>query len=285
MFEPTRRPLLVVDGDNLAHRAYHSMPRSLRGADDRPIGAIVGWTTMLLALWGGEQPRAVFVGWDTLDAPTYRHALLPTYQAGREFDEAIVEQLRILPALGQAFGFGVAQQPGYEADDLMAAAALEEARQGGTALVLTTDRDFYQVVSDAVTVLNPRKGVRLLERIGPREVEARMGVPPSLVPDFKALAGDPSDNIPGARGIGPKGAAALLMRYGGLDAVLDAWTAEGQRLDEIERIRSFRRITRMQTDAVVTLPETGAPDWARGAEMLRTLGAANLAERVTRNGA
>src|SRR5690606_18053963 len=127
------------------------------------------------------------------------------------FDPEILEQLDALPELCGAFGFGWGKAEGYEADDLMAAAAAAEVAAGGTCLLLTNDRDSYQLVSDEVTVLSPRRGVREMDRIGPSEVVERMGVLPEQVPDFKALAGDSSDRIPGARGIGPKSAAALLL--------------------------------------------------------------------------
>src|ERR687883_460369 len=215
-------PLLIVDGDNLAHRAYHSIPKTVKGAGGRPINAIVGWTNMVLYLWDTEQPRALFAAWDTLGVETYRHKLWPDYQAGRVFDRAILEQLDVLPEVAAAFGFGVGKLAGYEADDFMAAAARAETRRGGHSLLLTTDRDAYQLVSDSVTVLAPRAGVRDLMRIGPEEVVQRMGVLPEQIPDFKALAGDASDNIPGAKGIGPKAAASLLLQYGTLEAVLEA---------------------------------------------------------------
>src|SRR5205823_8716278 len=151
--------------------------------------AIVGFTNMVLYLWESEQPRSIFTAWDTLGVETYRHKLWPTYQAGRVFDNAIVRQLDWLPALAAAFGFGVGKKAGYEADDFMAAAARAETRRGGKSLLLTTDRDAYQLVSDTVTVLAPRAGVRDLVRIGPEQVVERMGVLPEQVPDFKALAG------------------------------------------------------------------------------------------------
>src|SRR5690606_10352123 len=119
---------------------------------------------------------------------------------------------------------GVGKAAGYEADDLMAAATALEVAAGGECLLLTADRDAYQLVSESVTVLSPRRGVREMDRIGPEQVVERLGVLPEQVPDFKALAGDASDRIPGARGIGPKTAAALLLRHGTLDGVLDAGT-------------------------------------------------------------
>src|SRR5579859_186592 len=272
--------LLIIDGDNLAHRAYHSMPKSLRSPDGRPINAIVGWTNMLMTLWDSQQPRSVFVAWDTLHVDTYRHKLWPTYQGGRVFDDAIVRQLDVLPTLATAFGFGVGKKAGYEADDFMAAAAIAETRRGGHSLLLTTDRDAYQLVSESVTVLAPRAGVRDLLRIGPEQVVERMGVLPEQIPDFKALAGDASDNIPGARGIGPKAAATLLLKYGTLEAVLEA------RADTIppataDQLRVFKDIVRMRPDELeVTLPETAPPDWENAAKRLHELGAHNSAERV-----
>jgi DNA polymerase-1 len=274
------RPLLIIDGDNLAHRAYHSMPKTLKSSNGRPINAIVGWTNMLLTLWDSEQPRSIFAAWDTLGVDTYRHKLWPTYQGGRVFDDAIVKQLNLLPSLAAAFGFGVGKQAGYEADDFMAAAAVAETARGGHSLLLTTDRDAYQLVSESVTVLAPRSGVRDLVRIGPSQVVERMGVLPEQIPDFKALAGDASDNIPGARGIGPKAAASLLLKYGTLEAILEA------RSDTLgpplaDQLRVFKDIVCMRPqDLSVTLPESAPPDWLGAAKRLEELGASNSAERV-----
>jgi len=273
------RPLLIIDGDNLAHRAYHSMPKSLKSADGRPINAIVGWTNMLVTLWESEQPRSIYVAWDTLGIDTYRHELWPTYQGGRVFDNAIVRQLDLLPGLAAAFGFGVGKRAGYEADDFMAGAAIAETKRGGHSLLLTTDRDAYQLVNDSVMVLAPRKGVRDLMRIGPAQVVERLGVLPEQVPDFKAIAGDASDGIPGAKGIGPKGAADLLLKYGTLEAILDA------RTDTIpaslaDQLRLFKRVVCMQADVDVELPATAPPNWANAAAAIRRLGAENLAERI-----
>ena len=280
MSNSSERPLLIIDGDNLAHRAYHSMPKSLKSSDGRPINAIIGWTNMLVTLWENEQPRSIFTAWDTLFVDTYRHKLWPTYQAGRVFDDAIVKQLDLLPTLARAFGFGVGKGAGYEADDFMAAAAIAETKRGGSSLLLTTDRDAYQLVSDSVTVLAPRAGVRDLMRIGPTQVVERMGVLPEQIPDFKALAGDASDNIPGAKGIGPKAAAALLLKYGTLESVLEA------RKDTIspslaDQLRTFKRIVNMQPgELTVQLPETAPPNWAAAAARLEELGAANSSERI-----
>lgn len=277
--EMDRSPLLIVDGDNLAHRAYHSTPKSVQGAGGRPINAIVGFFGMLTNLWSAERPRAIFVAWDTLSVPTYRHELWPAYQSGREFDDAILEQLDALPGLCEAARCGVGKAAGYEADDLMAAAARAEVAEGGTCLLFTSDRDSYQLVSDSVTVLTPRRGVSEMDRIGPAQVVERLGVLPEQIPDFKALAGDSSDRIPGASGIGPKKAAALLLQHGDLDGVLDAIRRPG----EAEQIRRFREVVLMRPDVPVTLPPH-APDWARVARRLRELGADRIATRLEESG-
>src|SRR5579862_59701 len=187
---PMPRPLLIIDGDNLAHRAYHSTPKTVRGAEDMPINAFVGFFGMLGRFWTEEKPRSIFVAWDTLGVDTYRSKLWPPYQGGRIFEHEIVQQLDVFPTLCEAFGFGVGKAAGFEADDLMASAARAEVERGGTCLLLTTDRDSYQLVSEHVTVLSPRRGTRELERIGPVQVVERFGVLPEQVPDFKALSGD-----------------------------------------------------------------------------------------------
>src|SRR6185436_13459384 len=131
----TVRPLLVIDGDSFAHRSYHAVPKTIMRKGDRPAGAIIGFANFLLRLYESERPRAVLVGWDTLDAPTYRHQAFEAYQSGREFDVELVEQLEILPQLVEACGFACAKAAGYEADDFLAAAVVAEERRRGTAIV------------------------------------------------------------------------------------------------------------------------------------------------------
>jgi DNA polymerase-1 len=139
------RPLLVVDGDSFAHRAYHAIPKSIRREGNRGAGAIVGFANFLLRLYETERPRGVIVGWDTLGAPTYRQKLFPAYQAGRHFDDELVEQLEILPEFVAACGFAYAKAAGYEADDFLASAVAAEERRGGCALVASGDRDSFQL--------------------------------------------------------------------------------------------------------------------------------------------
>src|SRR4029079_13012517 len=134
------------------------------------------------------------------------------------FDPELLEQLDLLPELVRALGFVAGKQPGYEADDFLAAAVPQDDTRGGETLVATSDRDAFQLVSERTTVLQPVKGVSQLARIGPAEVRERYGVDPTQVPDFIALRGDPSDKLPGAKGVGPKTAASLLAEYDSLEA-------------------------------------------------------------------
>jgi hypothetical protein len=163
----------------------------------------------------------VLVGWDTLDAPTWRHHALEGYQGGRRFDAELIDQLELLPEFVAACGFAWAKAAGYEADDFLAAAVADEEGRGGTVLVASGDRDAFQLASDKTTILQPVRAGEIA-RIGPAEVLERYGVAPGQVPDFIALRGDPSDKLPGARGVGPKGAAKLLRQHGTLEQALAA---------------------------------------------------------------
>ena len=269
-------PLLVVDGDSFAHRAFHSMPRSVRRADGRPGNLLTGFTSMLVQLWKAEQPRAVVVGWDTLFVPTYRHELLPGYQAGREFDPELLEQLDLAPAMLEEGGIVCGKAAGFEADDFLGAAVAAERARGGRSLVATSDRDAFQLVADDVTIIQPVKGVSEVARIGPDEVRERYGVDPTQVTDFIALRGDPSDKIPGARGVGAKTAASLLAQYGTLDAMLEA----GRFPAEADALRAYRQIATFDADAPLpSLPESG-PDWEAIAVAAEGLGLERVARRV-----
>lgn len=262
-------PLLIVDGDNLAHRAYHSTPKTVAH------NAIVGFFGMLTRIWSEERPRGIFVAWDTLGVDTYRSQLWPAYQTGRVFDREIVEQLNRLPALCEASGLAIGKRAGLEADDLMASAARAETAAGGTCLLLTTDKDSYQLVNDRITMIAPMRGTRVLDRIGPQQVVERFGILPEQVPDFKALSGDSSDKIPGIRGIGPQSAAALLLRYGNLEGVLEHWN----RPQDAELALRLREVTTMRPVEDVSVP-AGAPDWLAGSRALRALGAEGAADRM-----
>jgi DNA polymerase-1 len=259
--------LLVVDGDSFAHRAYHALPKSIK------LNAVVGFTNMLVRLWEAEQPDAVLVGWDTLSVPTYRHEAFEAYQSGRIFEESILEQLEILPDVVRACGFAAAKADGYEADDFLAAAAHT---WPGDVLVATSDRDAFQLVSDRVTILQPARGVSEIARIGPAEVRERYGVEPEQVPDLIALRGDPSDKLPGARGIGPKKAADILREHGTLEGAL----AAGRFAAEAEDLRLYRRIASMDASAPLPPLEEHSPTWVEASSFVQRLGLDGLAKRL-----
>jgi DNA polymerase-1 len=269
------RPLLVIDGDSFAHRAYHGVPKSIRRRGNRGGGAIVGFANFLLRMYESERPRAVLVGWDTLDVPTYRHRAFAAYQSGRQFDAELRDQLDVLPHFVNACGFVNAKSPGYEADDFLAAAVASEELRGGKAIVATGDRDAFQLASEMTTILQPvRAGV--MARIGPKEVRARYGVEPTLVPDFIALRGDPSDKLPGATGVGPKGAADLLRRYGTLDEVL----AQGRFKEQADKLRLYRRIATMDKSAPLPSLQDQTPSWAKASALAKDWELNRLAERL-----
>jgi DNA polymerase-1 len=272
---PPRQPLLVIDGDSFAHRAYHALPKSILRKGRKGAGAIVGFANTLLRLYAELRPRAVLVGWDTLSAPTYRHKAFPAYQSGRQFDRAIIEQLDVLPDFVAACGFAVAKEAGYEADDFLAAAVAAEERRGGTVFVASGDRDTFQLASERTTILYPaRAGV--MERIGPAEVRVRYGVDPKQVPDFIALRGDPSDKLPGLAGVGALGAAAIVQRYGSLDAAF----AQGRFVAQAEMLRLYRAIATMDKKAPLPPLRNQRPTWAKAAALARAWELNRLAERL-----
>jgi DNA polymerase-1 len=258
--------LLAIDGDSLAHRAYHGGPKTR-------WNAVSGFTTWLVTLWQAERPDAIVVGWDTLTVPTYRHEAFAPYQSGRVFEPSILEQLDVLPEVVRAAGFTVGKGDGYEADDFLAAAAHS---WPGEVRVVTSDRDAYQLVTDRVTILQPTKGVTDLLRIDPAGVRERYGVDPSQVTDLIALRGDPSDKLPGARGIGPKKAADLLREFGTLETVLEA----GRFAAEAEDLRLFRRIATMDASAPLPPLSPHTPTWAEASSFIRQLGLDRLADRL-----
>ena len=272
-----RRPLLVIDGDSFAHRAYHALPKTILRRGDRPAGAILGFANMLLRFYEAERPRAVLVAWDTLDVPTYRHKAFEPYQSGREFDRALLEQLDALPEFVAACGFANAKAPGYEADDFLASAAAAEERRNGTVLVASGDRDTFQLASSATTILYPVRAGEIA-RIGPAEVRTRYGVDPRQVPDFIALRGDPSDKLPGVPGVGPQGAAGILRTYGSLEAALKA----GRFAALAERLRLFRSLATMDRKAPLPRLRDQHPAWAKAAALARDWQLTQLSERLAK---
>ena len=246
------------------------MPKTVR------LGAVLGFTNMLLRLWQAEEPRGVLVGWDSIGEPTYRNEAFEAYQSGRVFDPELLEQLDQLPEMVSALGFANAKGAGYEADDFLAAAVAAEEARGGSALVATSDRDAFQLASNKTTILQPVRGVSELARVGPAEVRERYGVEPEQVPDFIALRGDPSDRLPGASGVGPKKAADVLREHGRLEAALSA----GRFSAEAEDLRLYRRIATLDASAPLPPLEDQHPSWAEASSLAKRWGLNALADRL-----
>jgi DNA polymerase-1 len=251
------------------------LPKTILRRGHKPAGAILGFANVLLRLYREEQPRAVLVGWDTLEVPTYRHEKFPAYQSGREFDDALIEQLELIPQFVAACGFQNAKSPGYEADDFLASAAAAEEKRGGTVLVASGDRDTFQLASDRTNILYPVHAGEMA-RIDPAEVRARYGIDPKQVPDFIALRGDPSDKLPGAPGVGASGAATLLQRYGTLEAALNA----GRFPAQAENLRLYRSIATMNWKAPLPSLRNQRPTWRKAADLARKWELNQLAKRL-----
>ena len=269
------RPLLVIDGDSFAHRSFHGLPKTIRRRGGKGAGAILGFANYLLRLHAEERPRAVLVGWDTLDQPTWRHRAFAPYQGGRVFDPELLEQLEVLPGFVAACGFANAKQAGYEADDFLAAAVAQEEARGGSAVVASGDRDAFQLASGRTTIVHPVRAGEMA-RIGPAEVRERYGVEPRQVPDFIALRGDPSDRLPGAKGVGPKSAASLIRKYGTLENAI----ADGRFAMWAEELRLYRRIATMDAGAPLPSLRSQIPTWAKAAGLAREWELNRLGERL-----
>ena len=268
-------------------RAFYALPDSIKGGGDTPVNALLGTANLILREVERHEPRAVVLCFGP-DAADYRVELFDGYHAERpDVPEGLVPQFDDAPDFFGAFGWLVHWHDTLEADDLLGSYARAEVENGGTALVMTGDRDMFQCASDRVTILYVRTGSagRGAEEVDPAEVRKRYGVPPELVPDFIALRGDPSDGIPGAKGIGEKTAADLLSRHGSLEAALDGALREssarvrGALTDQREELLRFREIATLQ-EVEMNLPPDRPTDWTGGAAAARERGMNRLAERL-----
>jgi 5'-3' exonuclease len=277
-------PLLVVDAPSLLYRAWFALPDSIRGAEGMPVNALLGSTNAILRIVADQGPRAVVIC-SGAEAARYRVERFAGYHADRPpVPEGLAWQIARSPALFEALGWTLAATPELEADDLLHSFALTEVEAGGSALLMTGDRDMFQCASPDITVLYLKTGVRGFEAMGPAEVQARYGVGPALVPDFIALRGDPSDGLPGARGVGEKGAADLLLRHGSLEAALASPDGEKPRVaaalrEQADELRDFLAIATLQR-VEVARPADRATDLAGGAGAAEALGMRRLAERL-----
>jgi DNA polymerase-1 len=278
-------PLLVIDAPSLLFRAFYALPESITDEDGTPVNALLGTANLVLREVEEHDPRAVVLCFGP-DAADYRVELFEGYHVDRpEVPPGLVPQFGDARAFFEAFGWVVAVHDTLEADDLLGSYARLEADAGGTALVMTGDRDMFQCADDQIKVLYVRTGRQGAELVGPADVQKRYGVAPELVPDFIALRGDPSDGIPGAKGIGEKTAAELLRRHGSLDAALDGAVRESRPgvrralLDQREELLRFREIATLQ-EVEVERPPDRPTDFASGAAAARKRGMNRLGDRL-----
>ena len=215
---------LLVDGFNLAYRCFFAIPELSR-ADGFPTNALHGWVKSLWRLSDQEKPDGTLVFFD-LGGAQDRLALLPEYKAQRaEMPEALEKQVPVIKEMTRAMGLGGVEQEGVESDDLLASHAMTLSRRGDQVLVVSSDKDFAQIVGERVRIMlpppsaNPKLGWRVMDEAG---VVEKFGVPPARIPDYLALVGDTSDNIPGIAGVGPKTAAKWLAEFGSLEGVIEA---------------------------------------------------------------
>jgi 5'-3' exonuclease len=218
--------LMLIDAANLYFRAFYALPESITAPDGRPVNAIRGFLDMSAALIERRRPSRYVACLDLDWRPAFRVALVPTYKAHRvakdgteDVPATLAPQVPVLLEVLAALGLATAGAAGFEADDVIATLAV---RDREPVAIVSGDRDLLAMATDRVTVLYTGKGIAKLEAMGPAEVQARYGVPAEFYPDFAVLRGDPSDGLPGVAGIGEKTAAAIVNRFGPIEAVLAA---------------------------------------------------------------
>ena len=267
-------------------RAFYALPDTIRGADGQPVNALLGTANLILREIEEHGPRAVVLCFGP-DAADYRVELFDGYHAERpDVPDLLAPQFLDARPFFEAFDWIVADSDSFEADDLLGSYANRETEAGGRTLVMTGDRDMFQCAGDQVQVLYVRTGGKQgAELVDAAEVKRRYGVPPELVPDFIALRGDPSDGIPGARGIGEKTAAELLQRHGSLEAAIDRGVRETKKTvraalcTQGDELRAFKEIATLQDIDLERPPDTPT-NWAGAAKAARERGMERLAGRL-----
>src|SRR5215211_5597828 len=250
--------VFLVDGNNLAYRAYFALPEELATSDGFSTNALLGFTNMLFKLLVDYQPRGVAVAWDM--RPVHRLEVSETYKADRkQMPDLLQEQFPYFRPIVEAFGYRNLEFEGWEADDVIATLAARADAAGIRTCVVSTDRDAFQMCSENVCLMMTPRGVSDVQVYTPDRVEARYGIRPDQIPDFIGLKGDTSDNIPGVPGIGDKTAGQLIAQYGSLEGVLEHVLAppDRSRLHEMFRRFEFRNLLNRvdELDAAVPAAE------------------------------
>src|SRR5213593_3459280 len=284
--------LFLVDGNNLAYRAYFALPEELATSEGFPTNALLGFTNMLFKLLSDYRPKGVAVAWDT--RPVHRHAIAEegdvVYKEGRRpMADLLAEQFPYFRPIVEAFGYRNLEFEGWEADDVIATLATRADEAGIKTTVVSTDRDAFQLVTDNVSLMMTPRGVADVHVYTPDRVEARYGVRPDQVPDFIGLKGDTSDNIPGVPGIGDKTAGQLVAQYGSLEAVLEhvdeLSPARAKNLREhADQARASKELATMRRDLPLDVDPSelvsGAPDRSTLKEIFRRFEFRGLLSRV-----
>ena len=280
--------LFLVDGNNLAYRAFFALPEELATSDGFSTNALLGFTNMLFKLLADYRPKGVAVAWDT--RPVHRTELLETYKIERKpMPDLLREQFPHFRPIVEAFGYRNLEFEGWEADDVIATLAHRADEAAIKTCVVSTDRDAFQLVSENVCLMMTPRGVSDVHVYTPERVEARLGIAPEKVPDFIALKGDPSDNIPGVPGIGDKTAGQLIAQYGSLEEVLEhveelspARSKSIQEHDEQARgakvLATMRRDLELDCDPAQLV--LSPPDRSKLKEIFRRFEFRNLLNRV-----
>lgn len=255
----TRRTFAVIDGNSLMHRAFHAVPPTMNAPDGRPTNAIFGFLNMFLKMIDAFNPDGVVVAFDK-GKPRVRMEMLPQYKAQRPpMDPDLHTQFPMIKELLAALNVPILQSEGWEGDDILGTMARLGEEAGCDMLLVTGDRDMYQLVTEHVNVVSTRKGLSDVAIMTPESVDDLYhGITPALVPDFYGLKGDTSDNIPGVPGIGPKKASALIAQYGSLDEVIAHADEVKGKMGEnlrahIDDALLSRKVATIRTDAPVEL--------------------------------
>ncbi len=267
-------------------RAFYALPKSIKGPDGEPVNALLGTANLILREVQKHNPRAVVLCFGP-DAAAYRVELFPEYHADREaaFPDELGPQWEDAADFFGAFGWTVGASETLEADDLLHSYAEVERKAGGKTMLMTGDRDMFQCASGSTKVLYVSTGKQGGHLMGPAEVKERYGIAPRLVPDLVALRGDPSDGIPGAKGVGEKTAVELLRRHGSLEKVLDRAIRETRPAlrtaltGDRDRLLAFKDIATLRTEKVGR-PRNKRTDYRGAAKAARKRGMNRLAERL-----
>ncbi|MCJ7795551.1 MAG: DNA polymerase I, partial [Thermoleophilia bacterium] len=277
---PTPHPhgrLFVLDGNNIAYRAFFALPEGIATSTGFPTNALYGFCAMMIKILSDYRPDGVIVAWDSKQK-TFRHEEFEAYKAQRKpMPDLLVEQWPFFVELAEAFGFVNLAAPGFEADDIIATLARQADAEGRELVIVTGDRDALQLVTEHVSVMSNTRGITEVKMYDPAAVVERFGVVPRLIPDLIGLKGDTSDNIPGVPGIGEKTAAQLLAEFGSLEEVLAGVDrVKGPKRQELlrehaETARLSKRLAILDHDAPIEIHKAEVTPHQVDRERLREL--------------